>query len=319
MTQLTTRKKLSDIGEFGLIDRIRKVNPVKDRNVVIGIGDDAAAIKVQGSRFKTQDKGMILLTTDTLVEGVHFDLKYFTFYELGWKLLAVNLSDIAAMGGTPKYALVTLGLKKSVKVADVDSFYGGIKALAKKYGVKVVGGDIVRSPRNLFFTMDLMGVANKIVTRAGARPGDLIISIGSFGASALGLARLKKHGRSAAGVNPHLMPLPMVKEGRSVSRSASAMIDNSDGLARCLIEICKASKVGAKVYLDRIPIAKGATLKQALDGGEDYNLLLTVPRSKVRSVKNGIGIGIVTGGRKIVLIDKNGNEKVLKDKGYEQI
>jgi len=317
--------KVSEVGEFGLIERIRNINPVKDRNVVLGIGDDAAVVRFHGKS--------VLLTTDTLVEGVHFNLKYMTFFELGWKLLAVNLSDIAAMGGTPKYALVTMGLKKSVKVSDIDDFYRGIKALAKKFKVVVVGGDIVRSPRNLFFTMDLMGVADKIVTRGGARPGDLIISIGSFGSSAIGLAALKKYGRKALNLavpagrqescvlssRSHLMPVPMVKEGRSVSRSASAMIDNSDGLARCLIEICKASRVGAKVWIDKIPVAKGATLRQALDGGEDYNLLLTVPRKKVRSIRNGIGIGIVTRGRKIVLIDKNGNEKTLKDKGYEQI
>jgi len=312
--------KVSDIGEFGLIERIRDKNKVKDKNVIVGIGDDTAVIKIPNpkSQIPTR-KNYILLTTDTLVEGVHFDLKYFTFYEVGWKLLVVNLSDIAAMGGNPRYALVTLGLREGVKVSDIDDFYRGIKALARKFKVEVVGGDIVSSPKNLFFTMDVMGLAGKVITRSRARVGDLIVSIGSFGASAQGLARLKKYGRKAFGIKPHLMPMPMLKEAREVSKYATSMIDNSDGLARCLIEICKASGVGAKVRIDDIPIAKGAALKQALDGGEDYNLLLTIPRNKIGSIRNGVVIGIVTTSRKILLIDKNGNERELRDKGYEQL
>lgn len=304
--------KVSDVGEFGLIERISRGNPVSGKNVIVGIGDDAAAVKAQ-------DRKYILLTTDTLVEGVHFSLEHFNYFELGWKLLAVNLSDIAAMGGTPKYALVTLGLKKSVKVSDIDSFYKGIRALARKHNVEIIGGDIVRSPKSLFFTMDVFGVADKVVKRSGAKPGDLIVSIGSFGASAAGLAKLKRFGRKAAGVKAHLMPAPMLREGRAASRTATAMIDNSDGLARCLIEICRASKVGAKVYLGKIPLAKEADLKDALNGGEDYNLVLTVPKNRVKLVRGSVVIGTVTGGRKILLIDNKGGAKELKEKGYEQI
>jgi len=307
--------KISKIGEFGLIDVIRKNNPAKDRNVVIGIGDDAAVIRDRAGRY-------ILLTTDTLVEKVHFDLGYSTFFELGWKLLAVNLSDIASKGGIPKYALVTLGIRKDLNTSDIDDLYAGIRALARKHKVEIVGGDIVTSPKNIFLTMALFGVAEKIVKRSGARPGDSIVSIGKLGRSALGLDMLKKHGRRAlrikgSNAKAHLMPHPMLKEGRIALKHATSMIDNSDGLARCLIEICKASKVGARIYLNKVPLAKGASLEQVLDGGEDYNLILTVSKNKAGLIKKGVVIGEVTRSRNIILINSSGREKTLKDKGYE--
>ena len=306
------KMRISRLGEFGLIDTIRKMNPAKNKGVVIGVGDDTAVIRNDKSRY-------ILMTTDTLVENVHFDLKYFTFFELGWKLLAVNLSDIAAMGGIPKYALVTLGLKKNTDVSDIKDLYAGIRSLARKTKVDVVGGDVVSSPNNIFFTIDLFGVAEKVVRRSGARPGDAVISIGKIGASSAGLAHLKKHGRKAmtSNVAAHLMPTPMLKEGRLASKYATSMIDNSDGLARCLVEICRESRVGAKIYLKKIPIAKGANLEQALDGGEDYNLILTAPVNKARHINNGTVIGEITRSKKILLINRSGKKKILKDKGYE--
>jgi len=308
--------KLSKVGQFRLIDIIKRKNPAKGKDVIAAIGDDAAVIKDKAKN------SYILLTTDSLVEGTHFDLRYSTFYELGWKLLAVNLSDIAAMGGTPKYALVTLGLKKNMSLANIDDFYAGIKALANKHKVEIVGGDIVSSPKSLFFTMDLFGIAKKVIKRSGARPGDAIISIGSLGGSAAGLASLKKYGRKAlkimgSNVEAHLMPSPMIKEGRLASRFATSMIDNSDGLARCLIEICGASNVGARVYLNKIPVAKGSTIKNAFNGGEDYNLILTVPGNKAKAIKRGIMIGEITRARKIMLIDSSGKASVMKEKGFE--
>ncbi len=301
--------KLSKAGQFGLIDIIKRKNPVRDKGVVAAIGDDTAIIKNGSNRY-------ILMTTDTLVEGVHFDLKYSKFFELGWKLLAVNLSDIAAMGGTPKYALVTLGLKKDLSVKNITDFYSGIRALARTYNISIVGGDIVASPKSLFFTMGLYGVAEKAIKRNGARPGDVFMSIGRLGGSAAGLAKLKKQGRKAD-AKAHLMPTPMIREGRLASRYATSMIDNSDGLARCLIEICGASNVGARIYLSRIPLAKGADLDDALNGGEDYNLILTVPKIKAGSIKNGVVIGETTRSKKIVLINKAGRETIMKNKGFQ--
>lgn len=307
--------KLSKVGQFGLIGIIKRNNPVRDKSIVASIGDDTAVIRNGPGRY-------ILMTTDTLVEKIHFDLKFSKFFELGWKLLAVNLSDIAAMGGVPKYALVTLGLKKNLSVKNITDFYSGIRALAKKHKVAIVGGDIVASPKSLFFTMDLFGVAEKVVKRSGARPGDSIISIGRMGGSAAGLKRLKKFGRAAAKLDEanakaHLMPTPMIREGRLASRYATSMIDNSDGLARCLIEICGSSKVGARIYLNSIPVARGATIKEAFNGGEDYNLILTVPKSKAKFIKNGVVIGEATRSKKIVLINKAGRETIMKNKGYE--
>jgi len=304
--------RVSRLGEFGLIDTIRKMNPAKNRGVVIGMGDDTAVIRNDKSKY-------MLMTTDTLVENVHFNLEYFRFFEIGWKLLAVNLSDIAAMGGIPKYALVTLGLKKNTQVSDIREFYAGIRSLGGKYGVDVVGGDIVSSPNNLFFTMDLFGIAEKVVKRSGARPGDAVISIGKMGASSAGLASLKRYGRKAmtSNVKAHLMPKPMLNQGRLALKYANSMIDNSDGLARCLIEICRESKVGAKIYLNKIPLAKGANLEQALDGGEDYNLILTAPVNRARYVKGGVVIGEITRSKNIVMVDGSGKGKNLKDKGYE--
>jgi thiamine-monophosphate kinase len=289
--------RISLLGEFGLIDIIRKRNPIKDRNVVAGIGDDTAVVKKTSNKY-------ILMTTDTIVENVHFKLNSSTFYELGWRVLAVNISDIAAMGGIPKYALVTLGLKKNMKVAEINEFYSGMKALARKYKIDIVGGDIVSSPKSLFFTVDLFGVADKVIKRNGARVGDAIVSIGAMG----GAAARKYH---------HLMPKPMIKESRLAARYATAMIDNSDGLSRCLIEICRASKVGARINSSGIPVARRATIKQALHGGEDYNLVLTVPKSKVRLIKGAVIIGEITKNRSIVMIDRSGKEKIILDKGYE--
>jgi thiamine-monophosphate kinase len=307
--------KISETGEFGLIEKIKRSGSVSGRDVVIGIGDDAAVIKRSSKKY-------LLLTTDTLVEKVHFNLKYFTFYELGWKLLAVNISDIAAMGGVPRHAIITLGLNDSASVENIDQFYKGIRVLAKKYNISIVGGDIVSSPKSLFFTVDLYGEADKIVTRSGARPGDLIVSIGKLGGSSVGLRSLKKYGRNAlkmmkAQVLVHLMPVPMVKEGSEASKYATSMIDNSDGLARCLIEICKASNAGAKINLKNIPLAKGASLKDAFEGGEDYNLIITVPRNRAKSIKNGIIIGEITKSKKIILIIGKEKGIIMKSGGFE--
>jgi thiamine-monophosphate kinase len=307
--------KISEAGEFGLIEKIKRSGAVRDRDVVIGIGDDAAVIKRPSKKYA-------LMTTDTLVEKVHFNLKYFTFYELGWKLLAVNISDIAAMGGIPRHATITLGLNDSASVENIDDLYRGIKALAKKHKISIVGGDIVSSPKSLFFTIDLYGEANKIVPRSGARPGDVIVSIGKLGGSSVGLRYLKKSGRKAlklmrAQAMDHLMPHPMVKEGSEASKYATSMIDNSDGLARCLIEICKASNVGARINLKNIPLANGASLKDAFEGGEDYNLILTVPKSRANSVKKGIIIGEITRNKKIILINGVGQETEMDESGFK--
>jgi thiamine-monophosphate kinase len=309
---------IAKLGEFGLIKKIKATLGKTKNNIYLGIGDDAAAIKIRNPKSEIRNKFQ-LFTTDTLVENVHFKLKYSKFYELGWKLMAINISDIAAMGGTPKYALVTLGLKKGMKENSIQELYKGIKALANKFDIKVVGGDIVSSPKALFFTLHMMGACDKPITRAGAKAGDLIVSFGRFGGSSAGLKQLKKCGRKnlSSNTKAHLMPSPLINEGLKAAKYATSMIDNSDGLARCLIEICSASKTGAVIFEDWIPLSAGASQKDALDGGEDYNLVLTVPAAKVKLLKGSIIIGRITRAKGITIVSVNGRKRPLKQKGFE--
>ncbi len=249
-------------GEFGLIKDIAAVIGKPSKNVIKGIGDDTAVIDTGGKKY-------LLATTDTLIESVHFDMSYFSFYDLGWKALAVNLSDIASMGGVSRYALVSLGLTKKVKTKDVRALYKGMEALAKKYRVDIIGGDTVFSPEKISITVSVIGEAEKkkVLYRKGARPGDLIMVTGDFGSAVPG--KNKKH----------LCPEPRVLEGQIIAKNgrATAMMDCSDGLAFTIGEICRQSGTGADVREKLIPLSKGASLKQALYGGEDFELVFTCP------------------------------------------
>jgi len=305
--------KLSVLGEFGLIDRIKSLTPIRDKSVMAGIGDDTAVIRLPAGGQQ------LLLTTDTLVEGIHFDLDYFTFYDLGWKLLAVNISDIAAMGGEPRHALITLGVNENMETSDIDRFYEGIRDIARIYNVDIVGGDVVDAPEKMFFTLALSGYCKKAVLRGGAKPGDAIVAVGEFGGSYVAMQKLKRYGTGAKGTEAHLRPEPMVSEGRTAAKYATSMIDNSDGLARCLIEICRSSGTGARLYIEDIPYAEGATLTDALEGGEDYNLVMTVPKNKVCKINKGRVIGEITKGKKIKMIDRHGACRDLVSRGYEHL
>ncbi len=250
-------KKLKDIGEFGLINRIAEKEKVLDKEVILGIGDDAAVIKYKKGRY-------LLLTTDMLIEGVHFNKKA-TPFQIGWKALATNISDIAAMGGIPKYALVSLGLKKEISVKFVDEIYRGIRTLAKKFKVTILGGDTVSSPK-IVVNIVLSGEVEKnyLTLRKGAQIGDKIYITGALGGSILG---------------KHLSFIPRVKEARYLVKNLhpTSMIDISDGLLSDLKRICEASEVGAKIYQKKIPLSKEAvSLENALTAGEDFELLFTV-------------------------------------------
>jgi len=305
--------KLSQIGEFGLIDLIARREP-KLKSTVIGIGDDAAVLKYQAPSTKGQEKYQ-LITTDTLVENVHFKLKQTSFFDLGYKTLAVNISDIAAMGGFPTHALVTIGLPKRVSVEQVRQLYNGINKLAGRYKIDIVGGDTIASPKAVVVSITLLGEVEKdcLLTRSRARPGDLILVTGSFGGPAalkfeLGTRNLELR----------------TQEARMIAKThlATAMIDSSDGLVRSVLEICKASKVGARIYEDQVPIAKGATLKQALYGGEEYELVFTVNKKYLSKIMDKLSkvsvVGeIVAKGRRVKLVDSYGRMKALKSGGYE--
>ncbi len=280
--------KLSDLGEFGLIDRIKNLVTIDSKNILIGIDDDAAAVQ-------TSPDKILLATTDALIEGVHFDLNYFNFYQLGWRALSANLSDIAAMGGQPLYVLVSLGLPSHLDAESVLDLYRGMKALGDEFQTAIIGGDTTQSPDRVFISITILGVAepSKLIRRSGAQIGDAIFVTGDLGGAAAGMQVLKSQSklkaRFATLVQKHLTPRPRVREARFLVDNfpIHSMIDISDGLASEVHHICKLSKVGALVDEKKIPIhaetqaaAKNFAddpLDYALYGGEDFELLFTAP------------------------------------------
>ncbi|MDO8675811.1 MAG: thiamine-phosphate kinase [Candidatus Omnitrophota bacterium] len=251
---------VSDLGEFGLIEKIRKYAPMTS-SVVKGIGDDTAVLR------HTKDK-YLLFTTDMLVEGTHFKRRM-GGAAIGHKALACSISDIAAMGGVPAHAVVSLGLGPRTPLRFVEEMYKAMAALAKRFGVSIVGGDTVRSDK-IVINVALLGEVEKkhLVTRSGARPGDWIFVTGTLG-------------RSLA-TGKHLNFTPRLKEARFLVKNfkPSAMIDISDGLAGDLNHILKASRVGARLWDNAVPLTGGATLAQALTDGEDFELLFTLKESQ---------------------------------------
>jgi thiamine-monophosphate kinase len=250
---------------------------------------------------------LALLSMDALVEGVHFDLNYFTPEDLGWKSLAVNLSDIAAMGGKPLCFATSIALPKQGNQQFVRRFYRGMMDLAKRFGVALVGGDTCSSPRAVFLDLVIIGEVKPadMVRRAGARPGDIIFVSGELGGSAMGLELLKSRGRQRRAVQilarRHLRPVPRCELGQLLARRhlASAMIDLSDGLSTDLCRLCESSRVGAVIEASRIPIApipaseqshlSHEVLHYAVNGGEDYELLFTVSPSVKNRVPRSLG------------------------------
>ena len=303
--------KLSQIGEFGLIELIKQTEP-KRQDTIIGIGDDAAVLKNKDSKY-------LLVTTDTFVENVHFRRRGLSFFALGYKSLLANVSDIAAMGGYPTHALVTIGLPKDVTVYQVRQLYNGINSLAKKLKIDILGGDTVSSPREIIVSITLLGEVEReyLLTRSGAKLGDLILVSGKFGGPASQNYSLLVTRRACRQAGYSLR----LKEARIIAKSklATSMIDSSDGLVRSILEICKMSKTGARIFEDMVPIAKGANLNQALYGGEEYELVFTVPKNKLKQIKiNATVVGeVVSKSKGIKLIDPCGRIKPLKSGGYE--
>jgi thiamine-monophosphate kinase len=257
--------------------------------VRVGVGDDCAVLETQAGTT-------LLATTDLLIEDVHFRRRYATPFDIGWKALAVNLSDIASMGGRPRWALVALALPASTEAADVDAFYDAAWALAGEHGVAIVGGDTSASPGGWIVNITLLGEAvQPPVLRSTARPGDVVAVTGPLGRSAAGLALLTAPkapaGLSASAVEDvrgaHLRPVPRVREGQWLAAAGgiTAMIDLSDGLVTDLGHLVEESGVGADIEITRIPVSEtvrevagacGAdALAWASSGGEDYELLLT--------------------------------------------
>lgn len=327
---------LGEVGEFGLIERIRGRYRYQDEEVVVGIGDDCAVLR----------RGNILevITTDCLVEGSHYKDNWLTMRDVGWKALAVNVSDIAAVGGTPKHALVTLFLPDSLTVKDVDELYDGLDECCRLTGVSIVGGDIVRTEGPFAISVTLAGSCERdeIVLRSGARPGDLLVVTGWLGEASIGLGYLESG--KAGSLNQAAMrcierfkrPMPRLPESRRLigRLSPTAMIDLSDGLLSDLWHILEASGVGARLDADLIPIGQAVldfygsyeeALSKAISGGEDYELLFAIPpglKGELEKVEQQINlkltcIGEITKKPESVRLKKGDAEHSLERGGFD--
>ena len=322
--------KVWELGEFGLIERIAGiVGKASRHDLILGIGDDAAAWRT--------DKSIQIGTTDILIQDVHFNLNTATWIELGWKALAVNISDIAAMGGTPSFALVSLGLPAETEAQNVDELYLGMKEIAAKFDVDIVGGNISRAPVVIIDVTVIGKASDALLTRSGAVPGDQIAVTGYLGQAAAGLKMLKSKRKfnsktTALFRKAHLRPYPRVAEGQIlVQHGVKSAIDLSDGLISDLTHICQASRVGARVWIDKLPIhalLKSAFEKEALrltlSGGEDYELLLTARREVIEKLKNVMSTPITVIGEilsddpgKVTLLDEQGKEVKLVQGGWD--
>jgi len=316
------------LGEFGLIDLLAKMAEGGDERLLIGIGDDAAAW--QG------DDSIQLASVDSFIQGVHYTPAITPWPEIGWKALAVNLSDIAAMGGIPRYALVSLSLPDDTEVEDVAALYTGMLKLAKQYGVTIIGGDISNAPLvSIAITILGSSPTKQILTRSTAQPGEMVAVTGRLGAAAAGLEVLSKGRKldpeaTTRLKNAFLHPTPRIAEGLLlVEQGVKTAIDISDGLISDLSQICKASQVGARIEVERVPVeptVKTAfserALELALSGGEDYELLFTASAEVIDKVKKAAScpvtaIGEITAGELVTLVDKQGNPFKLDRAGWE--
>ncbi len=305
--------KLRDIGEFGLIERIDAWITRGQRSLPsqlkIDIGDDAAA-------WKSRPGYWTVATVDTLVEGTHFTRKFSSWEDIGWKAMAVNISDIAAMGARPRWALVAVTLADRLSVEDVRAMYRGLIACGRQFGTRITGGNISRGPA-VTISVTVVGEAKAamVLKRDGARVGDIIAVTGDLGAAAAGLAALKKQVKAPTIVRRYQKPVPRMEWLRRLQRarvSIHAAIDLSDGLGNDLAHICAASGTGARIDLDVLPISNQTTLlsrvlrkpltEWAVNGGEDYELLFTMTDKEFKKAKKVLGryitkIGIMTASR----------------------
>ena len=335
------RTEISTIGEFGLIERLTSdIKPV-NKETVTAVGDDAAILQ-----FSSDEE--VLISTDLLMEGIHFDLTYFPLKHLGYKAAMVNFSDIYAMNGTPKQITVSLALSKKFCIEDVEDFYAGVKLACAQHGVDIVGGDTSASLTGLAISITVTGTAPKgtAVKRSTAKETDLICVSGNLGAAYMGLQLLEREKIATAGkdIQPdfagkeyilerQLKPearRDIIERLREENIHPTAMIDISDGLSSELMHICKQSSVGCRIYEERIPIDYQTAIMAeelnmnvmtcALNGGEDYELLFTVPiadHEKVAAMKDIRVIGhIVSESMGNAMITRDGVEMQLRAQGW---
>ncbi|GAB1454415.1 thiamine-phosphate kinase [Draconibacterium sp.] len=307
MKKETTQTNISELGEFGLIDRITKQIKLKNSSTIKGVGDDAAILDYGDKQ--------IVVSSDLLTEGIHFNLMYVPLKHLGYKAVVVNLSDVCAMNAVPKQIVVNIALSGKFSVEAVEELYSGIHLACEKYGVDLVGGDTTSSLTGLTISITVLGEAEKenVVLRSGARPTDLLCITGDLGGAYMGLQLLERE-NEVYKVNEKMQPqlagfdyilerqlkpearIDIVAAFKKLGIKPTSMIDISDGLSSEIHHLCKNSNLGCSVYEDKIPLdfqtKKMAEemninpLVAALNGGEDYELLFTLPLSDYDNIKN---------------------------------
>ena len=336
------RTEIKDLGEFGLIDYITGDIETTQKSSEYGIGDDAAVINPDGKR--------VLVSTDMLMEGVHFDLTYAPLKHLGYKAAVVNFSDIVAMNAIPTQITVSIAISNRFSLEAVEEFYQGLKLACKAYNVDIVGGDTTSSKAGLAISITVLGLIDEqdIVYRNGAKEGDLICVSGDLGAAYAGLLILERE-KSVFSANPEMQPelegsdyvlerqlkpearVDIIKILKDSGIKPNAMMDVSDGLASEVKHICKQSKLGAAIYEDKLPIdqktwdaARDFNMDPtmfALNGGDDYELLFTVPQSdfeKLKDIPEVSIIGYTTDKESgINLITKNNVSAPMEAQGWD--
>ena len=337
-------KQISELGEFGLIEHLTSDLKSTNNELVKGVGDDAAVYETDGS--------CNLITTDLLVEGIHFDLIYTPLKHLGYKAVVVNLSDLYAMNALPKYITVSIAISGKFSIDALDELYEGINLACERFNVDLVGGDTTSSLSGLFISITAVGVAKKedVVYRSGAKKNDLICVSGDLGAAYLGLQLLEREKKVFLGdtqiqpqldgfeyiVERQLKPEPrkdIIQNLREAKIKPNAMIDISDGLSSELLHLCKQSELGCKIYQDKIPVHPQSVAAcemfrldasiAALNGGEDYELLFTVPinfKENIEKIKDISIIGYMCDqneGKHFIPI--NGEEIELQAQGWNPL
>ena len=339
--------EISEYGEFGLIKHLTENFPIKHKSTLYGVGDDCAVIDATD--------GKTVVTTDLLLEGIHFDLTYCPMRHLGYKACVVNFSDVYAMMGVPRQMTVSLGISKRFKVEDLEELYAGMKMACDVYGVDLVGGDTSASMTGLTISITCIGVAQQPVYRNGARPNDLICVSGDLGAAYMGRQLLERekaiyyqqiqNGDKNAEFQPkfegkeYLLERQLKPEARKdvvealqqAGITPTAMMDISDGLSSELLHICTQSKVGCRIYEERIPIDYQTAIQAeefnlnvstvAMNGGEDYELLFTVPLEQNEMIQQIPGIRLIghitAESLGCAMITRDGNSEVtLKAQGW---
>jgi len=344
MSETSSRTELSSLGEFGLIDRLASAVELVNPSSLQGIGDDAAVIDPQGL--------MQVITTDMLVEGVHFDLSYVPLKHLGYKAIIVNLSDVYAMNAEPKQVTVAIAISNRFSLEAVDELYSGMLAACSAYGVDLVGGDTTSSTSGLVLSITAIGAAKKedIVYRHSAKEGDLLVVSGDLGGAYMGLQVLERE-KAVFKEDPNMQPdlagfdyileRQLKPEARKdvialfaeMKLRPTAMIDISDGLASEAMHIARRSELGVKLYEEKIPIdpvtyrtARDFNLDPttcALNGGEDYELLFTIAQGDYEKVKGSPHFTVVghmtDAASGYQLVDRQGGQHELKAQGWDAL